>query len=160
MRESSPIQTGNEAVYRLRATLDDDGQITKMVVEDLNESMSKDWAKWDAEHPYEPVSRGDVTRALRAGGQYSVITGWCWRRRQRWTRDKRQGYRVQKDPTEAGAHVVTHDRLTNASEGTSQRSSLEEGRAKVNEYASTLRGAGFAVENTAPGEIVVHGKVK
>lgn len=38
--------------FRLRAKLDDRGDVSKMVVE---EPLEKDWAAWDAEHPYVPV---------------------------------------------------------------------------------------------------------
>jgi hypothetical protein len=39
--------------FRLRAKLDDNGKVAKMAVEPLE----KDWAEWDAEHPYEPHPR-------------------------------------------------------------------------------------------------------
>jgi hypothetical protein len=39
--------------FRLRAKLDDGGNVSKMVTE----SLEKDWAEWDAEHPYEPHPR-------------------------------------------------------------------------------------------------------
>lgn len=39
--------------FRLRAKLDNDGKVSKMITEPLE----KDWAEWDAEHPYEPHPR-------------------------------------------------------------------------------------------------------
>lgn len=55
--EQEIMMTEGEAVYRLRTILDDDGQIIKLAVEDLNEPLAKDWEKWDEEHPYEPHPR-------------------------------------------------------------------------------------------------------
>jgi len=45
-----------EWTWRLRATVDN-GEVTKMVVEDEQGPLEKDWATWDAEHPYVPHPR-------------------------------------------------------------------------------------------------------
>ncbi len=59
-----------EWTWKLRATLDDSGEITKMVVEDERRSptlLAKDWAQWDAEHEHGGWSKlseqGTVQRA-------------------------------------------------------------------------------------------------
>jgi hypothetical protein len=39
-----------EWTWKLRATMDDSGEVTKMVIEDERGPLEKDWAVWDAEH--------------------------------------------------------------------------------------------------------------
>ncbi len=67
--------TEGEAVYRLRATLDDDGHITKLVVEDLNEPFAKWGDSWETQERNEHGEFGSGGGTTSAGGSQSDAHG-------------------------------------------------------------------------------------
>jgi hypothetical protein len=127
----------------------------KKELEADKQQLSKDWAEWDADHPYEPVGRKDVTGALRADGHTESSTRGGAGGSLAGRHVESEGYRVQTDKTD-GAQIVSHDIRYTSVGGT--RSTPEQASGKTDEYESTLRSAGFATERTAPNEVVVHGK--